>query len=133
MKGDWRRVSGVGARDGRSLKASIAFLGVTVMITVEQCAAFAGLAPNKIVLGATPSATHRVLLSGYLLNLWRGPKAVRKMIVADIHMWLDLGMPDYAADLLIVLRRFLSDYPEGRLERQSRKGANENKGRRLIT
>src|SRR5208337_4783028 len=91
-----------------SLGASIAGLGETLMITVEQCAAFAGLASNEIVLGATSSPKHRVLLSGYLLNLWRGPKAVRKMIVADIRMWLDLGMPNYAADLLVVLRRFLS-------------------------
>ena len=89
------------------------------MITVEQCAAFAGLASNEIVLGAMPSATHRVLLSGYLLNLWRGPKAVRKMIVADIRKSLGFRMPNYAADLLIVLRRFLSDYPEARLENRS--------------
>ena len=79
------------------------------MVTVKECAAFAGLASNEMVLGATPSATHRVLLSGYLLNLRRGPKVVRKLIVADIRMWLDFGMPKYAADSLIVLRRFLSD------------------------
>ena len=89
------------------------------MITVEQCAEFAGLASHEMVLGATPSAKHRVLLSSYVLNLWRGPKTVRKMIIADIRMWLDLGMPDYAADLLIVLRQLLSDYPEARLEQKS--------------
>ena len=60
-----------------------------------------------------------MLFSSYLLNLWRGPKTVRKMIVADIRMWLDLGMPDYAADFLIVLRQFLADYPEARLEHRS--------------
>lgn len=86
------------------------------MITVEQCAEFAGLASHEMVLGATPSAKHRALLSSYVLNLWRGPKTVRKMIVADIRLWLDLGRPDCAADFLIVLRRFLSDYPEARLE-----------------
>jgi|APFre7841882630_1041343.scaffolds.fasta_scaffold187160_1 hypothetical protein len=86
------------------------------MVTVKECAAFARLATNEMVLGTTPSAAHRVLLSSYLLNLWRGPKTVRKMIVADIRMWLDFGMPAQASDLLIVLRQFLSDYPESRLD-----------------
>jgi hypothetical protein len=89
------------------------------MITVEQCGEFTGLASNEMILGATPSAKHHALLSSYLLNLWRGSKTVRKMIVADIRAWLDLGMPDYAADFLIVLRQFLSDYPEARLEQKS--------------
>jgi hypothetical protein len=86
------------------------------MITLAQCSGFAGLAPNEIVLGAARSETHRVLLSGYLLNLLRGPKAVRKMIVVDIRSSLDVGASRRAADLLIALRRFLSDYPEARLE-----------------
>jgi hypothetical protein len=89
------------------------------MITVEQCMKFAGLASNQMVLGATPSSKHRALLSSYVLNLWRGPKTVRKMIVADIRLWLDLGRSDYAADFLIVLRQFLSDYPEARVEQKS--------------
>jgi hypothetical protein len=100
------------------------------MITVEQCAEFAGLASHEMVLGATPSIRHRVLLSSYVLNLWRGPKTVRKMIVADIRMWLDLGMRDYASDLVVVLLQFLSDYPEARLEHQSCEGAAKNKRRR---
>jgi hypothetical protein len=74
------------------------------MITLAQCSGFAGLAPNEIVLGAARSETHRVLLSGYLLNLWRGRKAVRKMIVADIRSSLDVGASRRAADLLIALR-----------------------------
>ena len=85
-------------------------------ITVEQCAEFTGLALNEMVLGAIPSTRHRVLLSSYVLKLWRGPKAVRKTIVADIRMWLDLGMVKESADLVVVLRQFLSDYPEGRRE-----------------
>ena len=86
------------------------------MVSVRECATFARLASHQIFLGATPSAKHRVLLSSYLLSLWRGPKAVQRMIVADIGMWLDLGMPEQASDLLIVLRQFLSDYPESRFE-----------------
>jgi hypothetical protein len=88
--------------------------------------AFSGLAWDEIVLGATPSNTHRILLSSYLLNLWRGPNAVRKMIVADMRLSLDLGMIKHAADLLLVLRRFLSDYPESRLAHRSREGADGN-------
>ena len=38
------------------------------MITVEQCLEFAGLASNEMVLGATPSAKHRVMLSSYVLK-----------------------------------------------------------------
>ena len=103
------------------------------MITVEQCAEFAGLASHEMVLGAPPSAKHRVLLSSYVLNLWRGPKTVRKMIVADIRLWLDLGMPDYAADFLLVLRQFLSDYPEARPEHRSSWAVDKNKRRDRIT
>lgn len=47
------------------------------MITLEQCTAFAVLAPNEIVLRSTPSAKHRSLLASYLLNLKRGPESVR--------------------------------------------------------
>ena len=85
------------------------------MITFTQCAAFAGLCSNKIVLGVTPSTAHHSLLSSYLVNLWRGPKIVRDMIVADICWSVDLGAFKRAADLLIVLRRFLSDCPGARL------------------
>ncbi len=103
------------------------------MITVEQCAAFAGLASHEMVLGAAPSVRHRVLLSSYVLNLWRGPKTIRKMIVADIRMGLDLGMVKESADLAVVLRQFLSDYPEARLEHPSCRGADKNKRRPRIT
>jgi hypothetical protein len=105
---------------------------MSVMITIEQCAEFSGLASNEIVLGATPSIKHRALLSSYVLNLWRGPKTVRKMIVAHIRMWLDLGMPDYAADFLVVLRQFLSDYPEAGLEHWWCEDTDKTKRRRWI-
>lgn len=90
------------------------------MITFEQCAAFAGLAPSEMILEGAPSAAHHSLLSSYLLNLRRGPNAVCKMIVDDIRASLDLGASKRAADLLIVLRRFLSDYPEARLVQRGR-------------
>jgi hypothetical protein len=42
------------------------------------------------------------------------------MIVAAIRARLDLGMVKESADLVVVLRQFLSDYPEARLEQKWR-------------
>ena len=87
---------------------------VDAMITLTQCAAFAGLTANEFVLGVSPSAKHQLLLSSYLVHLGRGQAAVREIIVADLRIFLDLGVSQRAADLLIVLRLFLSDYPDAR-------------------
>lgn len=84
------------------------------MITFAQCARFAGLAPNEMILGASSTRSHEALLLSYLLNLHRGPAAVREMIVSDLRGFLDLGARDCAGDLLFVLRVFLSEYPEAR-------------------
>lgn len=78
-------------------------------ITIEQCAALSGLRPNEMLLGASPTAMHDSLHASYLLHDKRGWQAVRDMIVADIRASLDLGASKQAADLLIVLRRFLSE------------------------
>ena len=87
------------------------------MITLEECAAFAALETNELFTGAVLSTKHRSLLSSYLLNLKRGPVGVRKMIVADIRIAIDLGAAKYAADLVLVLRMFLSKHPEARIQR----------------
>ncbi len=55
---------------------------------------------------------NRALLSSYLLNLWRGPEDVRKLIVADVRLWIELGVPERAADVFLVLRQFLTEFPE---------------------
>ena len=48
--------------------------------------------------------------------IWDGAKAaVREIIVADLRIFLDLGATQRAANLLIVLRLFLSNYPDARL------------------
>ncbi len=57
-----------------------------------------------------PSAIHRSLLCGYLLNMHRGVREVRNMIIADLRRYIDLGAEARAADLLAVLKLFLSDY-----------------------
>jgi hypothetical protein len=85
------------------------------MITFEQCEAFAGLSANEIVRGADRSRRHSFLLSSYLLNLKRGPEALRELIVSDIRAALDIGAHKRAADLFIVLRDFLSEHPEARI------------------
>ena len=89
------------------------------MITMEQCKIFSGLLSNEMVVGPAPSPKHRARLTGYLLNLKWGQVTVREMIVADIRVALDLGALNRAADLLVVLRLFLSDHPEAR-KRQDR-------------
>jgi hypothetical protein len=48
------------------------------------------------------------------LNLERGPLAVRNMIIADLRRFHELGARQYTADLLLVLRLFLTDYPSAR-------------------
>lgn len=82
------------------------------LIAVAQCADLCGLGQNEIVLGVTPSRMHNSLHESYMLHRAKGWEAVRDMIVADIRMALDLGAKKRAADLLIVLRRFLSE-PRG--------------------
>ena len=84
------------------------------MITMEQCKIFSGLLSNEMVVGPAPSPRHRARLTGYLLNLKWGQATVREMIVADIRVALDLGALNRAADLLVVLRLFLSEHPEAR-------------------
>jgi len=92
---------------------------VNKVITMEQCKVFSGLLSNEMVVGPAPSPKHRARLTGYLLNLKWGQATVREMIVADIRVALDLGALNRAADLLVVLRLFLSDHPEAR-KRQDR-------------
>jgi len=78
-------------------------------ITPAQCAAMSGLHSNEMLLGVSPTARHDSLHASYRLHDERGWQAVRDMIVADIRASLDLGASKQAADLLIVLRRFLSE------------------------
>jgi hypothetical protein len=84
----------------------------SLRITVDECAALSGLGPDEIWVGVTPSAFHESLHASYLLHQKRGWDAVRDMIVADIRSSIDLGASKLAADLLIVLRLFLSKHFE---------------------
>jgi hypothetical protein len=84
------------------------------VISVKECAELVGLESNELIIGVAPSRAHRAQLSGYLLNMDRGPTAVRDMIVADLRMFLDLGATRAAADALVVLRIFLREFPMAR-------------------
>lgn len=84
------------------------------MISMAECSASTGLAPNESFLGVSPSDKHERTLSSYLLNSHRGAAIVRDIIIADIRGFIDLGLPHVAADLTVVLRLFLSKCPEAR-------------------
>jgi hypothetical protein len=88
------------------------------MITLKRCARLAGLNSDALVIGVAPAARHHTLLKSYQLNLHHGRAAVRRMIVRDLLGCLDIGAQRCAADLLVVLRLFLSE--EGDLSRRRR-------------
>lgn len=92
-------------------------------ITLAQCAALSGLHSHEMLLGVSQTAMHDSLHASYLLHDERGWQAVRDMIVADIRASLDLGASKQAADLLIVLRRFLSERFTLAIVRHSREPA----------
>jgi len=80
------------------------------MMTLKRCAKLAGLNVDEFVIGVAPAARHHMLLKSYqLLNLHHGRAAVRRMIVCDLLSCLDIGAHRCAADLVVVLRLFLSE------------------------
>ena len=87
------------------------------MISMQECAEFAGLAPDEVVTDVAVSKRHATLLASYLLNIHRGAVNVRQMIIADLHSFLDLGMRHKASDALVVLRMFLLAHPNARRAR----------------
>lgn len=82
-----------------------------VMLSVTECAEYVGLNPNELLLGPGPTAKHKNMLDCYLLNRWRGEAFVAQMISDDLRAAVDLGASSRAADLLLVLRLFLTDCP----------------------
>lgn len=88
------------------------------MISLVECVESARLSSRDLLLGVSPSSRHRRLLDSYLLNIDRGAVNVRETIVADLHAFLDLGLPERAADALVALRLFLDAYPEARSTRR---------------
>lgn len=82
------------------------------LISLSRCAALCGLEPHELIPGAVRSPFHQSLYESYLMLCDRGADFVRDLIVADMRRALDLGARRRAAELLLVLRRFLS-FPRG--------------------
>ncbi len=80
------------------------------MISLRECARLCGLRSKDLIIGVPIAPRHHKMLSDYLLNLDWGTVAVCRILVADLRGFLDLGMNHRAADLLIVLRLFLTNY-----------------------
>lgn len=91
------------------------------MLSVYECRERAGLGSHEVVLGVSPSLRHETLLASYLLSLKKGERFVLEMIVADLRAFLDLGVPDYAGDVFVVLRLFLESRPNLTLRGRSRR------------
>jgi hypothetical protein len=86
------------------------------MITIQECAEVAGLAPDELGLYVLPAARHKSLLASYLLNLQRGERAVCRQMVGDFWRLMDLGAKERAGDVFHVLRLFLSIHPRTKRE-----------------
>ena len=85
------------------------------MLTLKETRLAAGLLSEEMIVGLTVTEAHRATLANYVLNLWRGSEFVRDLIVADIRTALNLEVQDQAAELLFVLRLFLTGHAETRL------------------
>jgi hypothetical protein len=81
------------------------------MLDLEQLIEASGLEARELIVGTTPSARHRTLLSSYLLNLWRGEDTVRALMLADLRSAIEMQSFLRAGDLLLVLRLYLEDFP----------------------
>ena len=85
------------------------------MRSLEDTRSATGLRSEEIIVGATEIDALRAMLKSYLSHLWRGSDVVRDLIVADIRSALYLGVQERAADLLLVLRLFLTTHSEAAL------------------
>lgn len=85
------------------------------MRTLEETRAATGLSSEEIIVGAAETEALRATLRSYLSNLWRGSEVVRELIVCDLRTALDLGVQDRAANLLLVLRLFLTNHADAAL------------------
>jgi len=82
------------------------------MLNLPQRAAQMGFLEEEFTRGVSPSARRRSLLDSYLMNMRHGPAVIHEMMIADLRRWIDLGALSRAADVAIVLRQFVSDYPQ---------------------
>lgn len=67
----------------------------------------------------TAATKHPSLLASYLLNLRLGPPAIRKLVLADLRRFRDLGARQRASDLWIVPRLLHDEHHEDGWARSS--------------
>jgi hypothetical protein len=91
------------------------------MITLSRSAKLVGFHLDELAGGVAPAPRHHALLKSYLFSLHRGRAAVLRMVIGDLRACLDIGADRCAADLVIVLRLFLSQRRE--ISRASRRQA----------
>lgn len=79
----------------------------THLTSLERCREIAGLSSREMMIGVVPTKKHDDMLSKYL-GARRSFRLVSMTIVADLRAALAAGAARDAADLIVVLRRFLS-------------------------
>jgi hypothetical protein len=78
------------------------------LATLAQCAEISGLNSNEMLVGVVPARKHERLLESYRFNTGVGAGRLSARICFDIRTALQMGEPEQAADLLVVLRLFLA-------------------------
>ena len=82
------------------------------LATLAQCAEVSGLSSNEMLVGVVPARKHERLLESYHFNTGVGAGRLSARICFDIRTALQMGAPEQAADLLVVLRLFLAQNEE---------------------
>ncbi|TLG77808.1 hypothetical protein [Methylocystis sp. B8] len=74
-----------------------------------KCSSCVGWSYEEKLLHIAPSGAQCRLLSSYKLNLDRGVDTVRRLILADVARFQEMGAQKYADDLKIVLACFAAE------------------------
>jgi hypothetical protein len=91
-------------------------IGGSPMIGLEDCIAMCGLEPEEVAAICEHEQICEVqaaALASYLLHQAQGRERIRAMIVEDIHEARNRGEEKHAAELVVVLDRFLHGSPAG--------------------
>jgi hypothetical protein len=78
------------------------------LISFSQCVAASGLVADEMIVGVAPSQLHDRLYESYLRHRKDAQDSLPDRIVRDIRGCISLGAMKPAADLVIVLRRVLT-------------------------
>jgi hypothetical protein len=78
------------------------------IVSLKECACRSGVALNDMVIGLSPSERHFSLLQSYLFGRPDDGSTLQDRIIEDMRDARNLGASRRAADLLLVLRIFMS-------------------------